>query len=229
MAGELMLINPRRRKRRKSTTHRRRRRHNPVAANPRRRRRRVTRRRRNPWAGHRRAHAAAARKGWRRGHHRRRHYRRNPRRGMGGLVNAVLMPSVTAAAGALGIDLLLGYVPLPDTMKTGPMKYLVKGAAAIGVGMILEKMKLVKPHTAQLFTTGALTVAVYDAGKDAINRFMPTVGARMAGLGYYESPAELQALGYASAGYTGMDDDMGSLGMQYEMDGLGADIEEFEL
>ena len=140
------------------------------------------------------------------------------------------MPAATAAAGAIGIDLLMGYLPLPETMKSGPMRYLVKGAAAIGIGMLLENMKLVKPQTAQLFTTGALTVAMYDAGKDMVNRFMPALGARISGLGYYESPEELMGLGYAGAGYTGLEDDMGSLGM-YEMEGLGAgdDIESFDL
>lgn len=222
--SELMLINPRgRRRHTKKRTHRARARTHH--------KRKTHRRRRNPWPGQSRRHAAAARKGWRHRSHRRRY--RNPRgRRAGGLVQGTILPSVTAAAGAIGIDLLLGYLPLPDTMKTGPMRWLVKGAAAIGAGMLLEKMKVVKPSTAQMFVTGALTVTMYDAGKSMVNRFAPTIGARMAGLGMYEDES-MMGLGYAGAGYTGLDEgDMSGLGYYPdEMQGLNAgdDIEAFDL
>jgi hypothetical protein len=233
--AELMLINPKRR-RRHTAKRRRRRRHNPWYDQRRRhqraahlgwsRRKRGRRRRRNPIAANPRRY-------------RRHHYRRRNPRGMGGMVQSMLMPAATAAVGAIGIDALLGYIPLPANLKTGPMRYLVKGAAAVGVGMLLEKMRIVRPKTAQLFAMGALTVAFADAGKDAISRFAPGLAARIgaspavAGLGYY-GDQDLMGLGYSGAGYTGVDDEsMGSLGYYpgEEMYGLGADtgIEEFEL
>jgi len=158
MANELLLINPARRRRRRTTTTRRRRpatrrRRNPVtalAANPRRR------------PARRRTYAA-----------RRRTYRRNPApRAMRGVMGT-LMPAATAATGALALDIIWGFVPLPVTLKTGPMRHLAKGAGAIGLGMLAGMV--VPRKTADMFTTGALTVIMHGAMRDAVTRFAPQV------------------------------------------------------
>jgi len=122
-------------------------------------------------------------------------YRRNPakRKGtLGGMMKETVIPSMTAAGGAIGLDVMMGYLPLPETMKTGPMRHLVKGAGAIGLGMLAGMF--LKPKTAELITTGALTVTLHDAGKEAMQRFAPNV--RMAGI-----DDELESLAYVSPGY----------------------------
>ncbi|MEE9119413.1 MAG: hypothetical protein V3U02_12580 [Calditrichia bacterium] len=176
--GQLLLVNPKKRGRRKT------RRKNPVArvANPRSKKSR----RRNPIAANPR---------------RRRTYRRrrNPITKIGNLVQDSLIPSVTAAGGALALDIIMGFLPLPDVVKIGPMRHLVKGAGAIGMGMIAGMVST--PKTAQLVTTGALTVTMYGAGKELVGRFLPQLA-----LGAYENESDiLDGLGYYGAGYSPMD------------------------
>ena len=219
MSGQLMLVNPKKRRR----------------ARPKRRakRRTVARRRRNPVA----ALAANPRRRKRRSVSRKRitrRRRRNPiKMNMRSMLNNMIMPSVTAAGGAIGIDVLMGFLPLPDTLKSGPMRHLVKGAVAIGAGMLAQNF--VKPKTAELFVTGALTVTMYGAGRELLTRFAPGIAAKagLSGLGYYDDE-DLMGLGYSGAGYTGLDtEDMQGLGYyeSEDMQGLGAydDIEEFSL
>ena len=127
MANEVLLVNPRRRRRaptrrrprrkvaarRRPATKKRRRRRNPIGpyarngmgmyvSNPRRRRRRSPTRKR-----------ATAR----------RRYRRNPTT-MKGIINVLVMPAATAGAGALALDILWGFVPVPQEIKTGPMRHV---------------------------------------------------------------------------------------------------------
>lgn len=217
--AELLLVNPRKRGRRKKTRGRKRRR-NPVAtlaANPR-RRRTYRKRRRNP--------LALSTNPRRRSYRKR---RRNPlgKMKLGNILQDAVLPAATAAGGALALDIILGLLPIPETMKSGPMRHLVKGAGAIGMGMIAGMV--VDSKTAKLFTTGALTVAMHDAGKELVGRFMPTLA-----LGAYEIDDELDMLGYAGPGFdpgdtegmsayeVGDDDEMGALSL--EDDDLDLDL-----
>lgn len=178
----LMLVNPRKRKGRKTKTRKRRR--NPIAkANPRRRvRRRGTTRKR---------------------------YRRNPSaRGLKGLIKNTVMPSATAAVGAIGLDIIMGYLPLPDALKTGPMRHVVKGAGAIGLGMLAANV--VGRKTAEQFTAGAMTVVMYNAGRELASRFMPNLP-----LGAYIDDDSMEGLGYYGAGAALDYDEPGSL-MAYD-------------
>lgn len=122
-------------------------------------------------------------------------YKRNPIRrkksGIGGILKETVVPSAIAAGGALGLDVAMGYLPLPENLKTGPMRHLVKGAGAIGLGMLAGMF--LKPKTAELITTGALTVTLHDAGKEAMGRFVPNV--RLASI-----DDELESLSYVSPG-----------------------------
>lgn len=200
MAGQLMLVNPKRRKKRRKTRVKRRR--NPVAANPRRRKRRYVAKRR---------------------------YRRNPARRGGfkitGIIRNTLAPAAMAAGGAIGLDLIMGYLPIPIAMKTGPMRHVIKGAAAIGMGMLAANF--VSKQTAETFTSGALTVVMYNAGREMAARFAPNIqlGEYMNNdnsLGYYGAgydPGEMAALDLESSDY-----------LDYDDSGMGATIyEEDEL
>lgn len=211
MAGQLMLVNPKKRKKRRKSTKKTMLR----SAHSRKRRRRKNPIRRNP-----------------------KRRRSGGKLNVGNIVQNTIMPAATAAGGAIGIDILMGLMPLPENLKTGPMRHLVKGAAAIGAGMLAANF--VKPKTAELFTTGALTVVMYDAGREMIQNFAPDMAARMglSGMGLYYDDDELMGLGYPGAGYTGVDnddDEIDGLGLYYddedEFAGLGQDdeIEEFEL
>lgn len=124
--------------------------------------------------------------------------RRNPvrRKGMAGIVGQV-MPAVTSAAGALSLDIIWARLPLPDQIKSGPMRFVAKAAGAIGLGMLAGMM--VKKSTADQLATGALTVTIHQAMTDAMGRFAPNIP-----LGEYLS--EYDSLGYYG---TGIDPGMG--------------------
>lgn len=162
MADQLLLVNPRKRRRRRTTRKRttRRRRRNPRPSyvsgssvvrrttNPRRRRRRKTSRAR----------------------------RRNPRRGLrlgniGNIFQDTVMPSVTAAGGAIGLDIVWNMLPIPITLKTGPVRYIAKGVGAITMGAVAGMF--FPASTAKNFTSGAMTVVMYEALKEAMATWMP--------------------------------------------------------
>lgn len=179
--SEILLVNPRRRRRR--TTKRRVTRRKTRARNPVRRRRRKTtvrRRRRNP----------AARVSMR-------------------TIQRDVMEALQGATGALALDITLGYLPLPANLKVGFVGTGVKALLAIGLGVVGQNMKLVKPATAKAFANGALTVVLHDELKKQLAIFMPNIP-----MGEYLNENDL---GYYGSGYnpSGMylpnlvDDDMG--------------------
>lgn len=105
-----------------------------------------------------------------------RSYRKNPRfsgRGIVGQVTGALVPAAIAGAGAVGVDVLLGYLPLSDKFKTGALRHVTRAAGAIalgiGAGLVLKK------QTADQIMAGGLTVAAYGAMRDAVTRFAPSV------------------------------------------------------
>lgn len=119
--------------------------------------------------------------------------RRNPIaiKGLSGITQRTIIPAATAAAGALGLDVIWGYAPVPANLKVGPLRHVVKGAAAIGLGMLAENF--VKKSTAQNITLGALTVVLHDMGREVLQNAMPQIplGMYMDGtMGYY-NPASL--------------------------------------
>ena len=218
MAEQLLLVNPRRRRRvgrpRKRTTTRKRRRRNPrqsyvsgsapVRRNPRRRspRKRTYKRR----------------------------YRRNPRAlTVANIFQETVMPAVTAAGGALGLDILWGMLPIPITMKTGPVRYLAKGAGAIAMGWAASFM--VSNQVAKHFTSGAMTVVMYDMLKEVVATWMPQLA-----LAAYDIEEGLMA--YPGAGLDVGDEAQLSHGYNNEsgmsayfdndMEGLGAYLTEDE-
>lgn len=155
--AELMLINPRKRRRKKTAK-----RKTPVK----RARRRTTARRvkRNP------ARRQATRT-----------------RGMQGIINNQLIPAVTAGAGALSLDVIMGYLPLPAMFATGPVRYGVKGIGAILLGT-LAGMVGVRKSTANQLAMGALTVTVHEAMKETMTRFAPGVPLGYWGAGMTAGP-----------------------------------------
>lgn len=192
MAQEILLVNPRRRRGRKKTARRRaatrrpaarraapkrRRRRNPIGpyakrsglgmyvANPRRRRRRKA--------------TTVARR-------RSRTRRRNPITTAKGMVGRYVIPALQAGSGAVLLDAVWGYVPVPDQLKTGPLRHVAKGAGAIALGWAVGKVA--GKRMGDTMALGALTVTAYNAIRELVSTYAPGIA-----LGYY-SPG-------ANAGY----------------------------
>lgn len=130
--------------------------------------------------------------------HRKRRYHRNPMRtgSMSSFTRHTLMPSVVGAAGALGVDVILGFLPIPVQFKTGPMRAIVKIAGAVGIGMLASKF--MKRETAHQIAAGAITVTLYDVMKGYLQQAMPTLPLSEADVMFEEYPN----LSYAGAGQT---------------------------
>jgi hypothetical protein len=169
--------NPKRRRRTRGSRRRSRRRSNPIAIfAPKRRKRRGksrrarSRRRRNPAA---RSVSLGA--------------------GLGAFkprnVQATLMNALPGAVGALGLDILLGYVPVPAQWKAGYLGYVTKAVGAIVLGLLASKVT--KASTAAKMTEGALTVMFHGILRNAVTQFAPAVPMGMylndGGMGYYGS------------------------------------------
>lgn len=105
------------------------------------------------------------------------------------LTNTVL-DSLPGAFGALGLDIALGFLPIPITWKTGIPGYLTKIAGAVGLGMLARTV--VSERTAGQLTTGALTVMFHGVLRELMTRTLPGVP-----LGMYLPPG---SLAYAGSG-----------------------------
>lgn len=177
----LMLVNPRKRRKRSKA------RSNPSA---RRRKRRSAKR--NPifnLLGKKRRRSSGS------GRKRRRKMRRNPISVRGTVssirstIPAVLKPATLAAVGALSLDVIWSYLPIPANIKTGQYRHLAKAAGAIGLGVL--GAKILGRDTAIKFATGAMTVVLYGVLRDFVSQRLPQV--RLDG-------ADFPALSYVSSG-----------------------------
>lgn len=99
-----------------------------------------------------------------------RRVRRNP---SGGMMTRTVMPVAIGAGGALLADLALGFVPLPDMLKTDTMKPIVKLGAAVGIGMIARKVA--GRDTGNKVMAGALTVVAYGVARDFLQKHVPSL------------------------------------------------------
>lgn len=216
MAG-MFVVNPSSRRRRKaSPTRRRRTRTVTMRTNPVRRRRRAVHRRRavttyrrnpTPVRRHRRRRASVAVG--------RRRYRRNPSGG-GGKFNlmSTAFSGIMIGAGAVGVEVIMGYLPIPATWKTGPMKYPVKAGLAIGIGMLIAKMGGAKGRrVGELLALGGVVTAAHDMIKDTLAGALP--GVKMGSYNWapygYNAPLNqsFPRMGYYTAGQTAKGPGMG--------------------
>lgn len=230
--AEIMLVNPRKRKtaRRKKPMARKKRRtakqkaatRKMIAANRRRGnpvKRKTTRRRK----------ATVRKYSARRAPVRRRRRRRTGRRGNPRLtmrsVQSQLMEAGTGAVGALGLDVIQGYLPIPENLKTGIVGTGVKALLAIGMGVVASQVKIVRGATANKMVNGALTVVLHDELKKQVQNFAP--GIQMGeylnddGLGYYGSGYPAGVMGENYGGMGTYLPEISDLSMGMEQDGLG--------
>lgn len=182
MPGELLLINPRRRRRKTRRTHARRnpRRRRRMSALQRRyfgKRRHVTHAARNP----RRKRRYRVRSAARLARYRVRRARRNPmpRVSFNGLTK-MLVGGTVGAAGAMGVDILLGYANqsniIPTSLQSGVMNSVLRLGAAVGLGYLAEAVG--GKNIGEEVAAGAIVVTLYDLLKPYVQQ----AGVPMAGL-----------------------------------------------
>ena len=124
------------------------------------------------------------------------------------------------AVGALGLDVVQGYLPIPANLKSGLVGTGVKALLAIGLGIVASKTKLVKSSTAAKFANGALIVVLHDELKKQVSTFAPGIQ-----MGEYLDDF---SLGYYGSGYNPEDAGMGTFlpelnteDMSFQEDGFG--------
>jgi len=132
-----------------------------------------------------------------------RRYARNPigrrrRSAMaGGALNfgKMLLPAIGIGIGAVGAEVIMGYLPVPANFKTGVLRHVTKGAVAIAAGLLISKF-LKQKKIGNAIALGGVVIAAHDALKEVITARMPAIpfGQYMplsqagGSLGYY-SPA----------------------------------------
>jgi hypothetical protein len=134
------------------------------------------------------------------------------------------MEAGTGAIGALGLDVIQGYLPIPENLKAGIVGTGVKALLAIGMGVVASNFRMIRGRTANQMVNGALTVVLHDELKKQVAIFAP--GLQMGeyldnGLGYYGSgyPAGVMNDGYGGMGSYLPELDLDQMGM--EQTGLG--------
>ena len=160
-----------------------------LLVNPRRRKRRkkttVKRRRKNP----------VRRRRTKRRKTSSRRRRRNPRLTARSVQNQ-LMDALQGATGGLALDVTLGYLPIPANLKAGLVGTGVKALLAIGIGVLGQNFKIVKPSTAAKLSNGALTIVLHDELKKQVQNFMPNIP-----MGEYMNSGYNDGMGYYGSGY----------------------------
>lgn len=97
-------------------------------------------------------------------------------------IQPMVIGAFQGAAGALAVNAVLRFLPLPDFLVTGRVMYLTRAAVALGVGMVAQNVAGGKIGVRM--AEGALTVVAVDVMRDLL---MTTAGIN---LGYY-SPARI--------------------------------------
>lgn len=100
-----------------------------------------------------------------------------------GILRTTVQPAVIGATGALVLDMAWGTLPIPENLKQGYLRHVVKGAGAIGLGM-LAGVVTTRSNAEQL-ARGAMTVVVHGAMRETAQRFMPQVP--LDGLAFYNA------------------------------------------
>lgn len=133
-------------------------------------RRAPKRRRRNPVT----TLAAAPRRRRRRSVTMSRPRRRNPSRRTN-IVMKTAPQALTAAVGALGLDVVMGYANqyLPQNFATGALNSVAKVIGAIGLGMVVEK--IANKRVAEQVIIGGMTVTAHSLLRNLVATNAPSI------------------------------------------------------
>jgi hypothetical protein len=97
-------------------------------------------------------------------------------------IQPMVIGAFQGAAGAIAVNAVLRFLPLPAFLTTGRVMYLTRGLVALGVGMLAGQVA--GGRIGVRMAEGALTVVAVDVVRDLL---MTTAGIN---LGYY-SPARV--------------------------------------
>lgn len=92
---------------------------------------------------------------------------------------SLLAPVATGAAGALTVNAIMNYAPIPDTMKQGTTLYLTRAAVALLLGIFGPRIPVVGRYAREA-AIGSLIVTATDFGK----LMALQSGFNLSGLGY---------------------------------------------
>jgi hypothetical protein len=92
---------------------------------------------------------------------------------------SLVAPAVTGAAGALAVNAIINYAPVPDQLKAGNMLYLTRAGIAILLGIFGPRLPFVGRY-AHAAALGSLIVTTTDFGK----LLALQQGVNLSGLGY---------------------------------------------
>lgn len=126
-----------------------------------------------------------------------RRYRRNPS-SMGGVgkLSGLMLPAIFIGLGAVGTEIVTGYLPIPLAWKTGPMRYVVKGAVGVALGLVIAK-GFKQKKLGYYFAAGAVAIATHDFVKTWLSGSMPAI--RGLGMGYV-NPGAVARFGQYAVG-----------------------------
>lgn len=85
-------------------------------------------------------------------------------------VKALAMEAAVGAVGAVGVDMLFQHLPLPHAVKSGVGRHAAKAGLAVALGLVGKKFA---PKYAGAAAAGALTVILYNAGRDMLMKQAP--------------------------------------------------------
>lgn len=131
-----------------------------------------------------------------------RRFKRNPSgRGMM-RASAMIVPAMGVGLGAVGTELIMGYLPIPAGWKMGVMRQVTKGAVGVAAGYVLSKF-LKQKKLGGYVMAGAVVIATHDAIKELIASRMP--GVNTSGFGQYMDPLPSQfgGMGYLNPAQLG--------------------------
>ena len=96
-------------------------------------------------------------------------------RGIVGKVMGAAVPAAYGAAGALALDIAMGYATpyLPVQLQSGWFNVGVKALGAVGVGMVVGKV--LGADKGRIATIGGMTVVLYGALKSAVKSAVPSL------------------------------------------------------
>lgn len=77
---------------------------------------------------------------------------------------SLVMPAFIGAGGALAVNAIVNYAPLPDVMKTGKAIYLTRAGLAVALGMFGSRLPGIGRYAGKM-AEGALIVTMADLGK----------------------------------------------------------------
>lgn len=91
----------------------------------------------------------------------------------------LLVPAAIGAGGALAVNGLVNYVPLPDMLKTGRMIYLTRFGLAVALGVFGRQLPVIGRYATDM-ARGAMIVTMTDLGKELSLQ----TGVNLSGTGY---------------------------------------------